>query len=327
MNLRPGADAAMTSPMKETAFESGVLLRSIRMAALTSFIALVPAFAQDDTSVSPAPSAPLTEVDLLLVLGTDVSGSVSHTEAFLQRKGYADAFRHRDVITAIESGSLGRIGVVYIDWSSRYYNQILIDWTMIEGEETSLAYANSLMTTPRTRGQGTSISDFFEFAMSVIEIAPFTAPKTVIDVSGDGPNRSGAPLTEVRDEVVSRGIIINGLPIIDPYGWDEFPNLDEYFRGCVIGGPGAFVQVAEGFADFSRAIRRKLILELSGLSPEDLPEDLPDGLPRRDFAPELIPSDAPRLIPVQSVPLPDAPNIQPFRKDYEGACDTWDFYR
>lgn len=320
----------MTSPSKEADFQSGATRGRFTLAALflaSLFLIANPASAQDDLDIAPAPVGPLIEVDLMLVIATDVSGSVSHTEAFLQRKGVADAFRHREVITAIESGGLGRIAVAYIDWSSRFYNQVLVDWTMIDGEEASLEYANTLMRIPRTRGQGTSISDVLDFAMAVLEISPYTASKTVIDVSGDGPNRSGRPLLEVRQEVVDRGIVINGLPVVDPYGWDEFSNLAEYFEGCVIGGPGAFVQVAEGFADFSRAIRRKLVLELSGLSPEDLPEERPEGLPVWPLTPEPIPSAAPQLLPTQSVPLPNATDIRPFKREYDGPCDTWDFYR
>lgn len=275
---------------------------------------IAPALAQDDTNALTAPLEPLIEVDLQLIIATDVSGSVSHNEAFLQRKGVADAFRHREVITAIESGSLGRIAVAYVDWSSRFYNQVLVDWTMIDGEEAALEYANTLMRIPRTRGQGTSISDVLEFSMAVLEISPYRSGKQVIDISGDGPNRSGRPLLEVKEEVVSKGIVINGLPVVDPYGWDEFSNLAEYFRGCVIGGPGAFVQVAEGFADFSRAIRRKLVLELSELETEEI-------------RPELVPRDRPALIRTQSVPLPENPNLQPYKEAYEGACDTWNFYR
>jgi len=277
-------------------------------------LVVAPALAQDNTDALPAPFEPLIEVDLQLIIATDVSGSVSHNEAFLQRKGVADAFRHREVITAIESGSHGRIAGAYVDWSSRFYNQVLVDWTMIDGEEAALEYANVLMRTPRTRGQGTSISDVLEFSMAVLEISPYRSAKQVIDISGDGPNRSGRPLLEVKEEVVSKGIVINGLPVVDPYGWDEFSNLAEYFRGCVIGGPGAFVQVAEGFADFSRAIRRKLVLELSELQPEEI-------------RPELLPRNRPPLIRTQSVPLPENPNLQPFTEAYEGACDTWDFYR
>jgi hypothetical protein len=268
----------------------------------------LPATAQDDLSSQQAVPDQRMEVDLQLVIGSDVSGSVSHNEAFLQRKGVADAFRHREVITAIQSGGLGRIAVTYVDWSSRFYNQVLVNWTLIDSQEAAVAFANVLMNTPRTHGQGTSISDMLEFSSALFEVSPYYGGKQVIDVSGDGPNRSGRPLEEVRAEVVAKGIIINGLPIVDPYGWDEFANLGEYFEGCVIGGPGAFVQVAEGFADFSRAIRRKLVTELS-------------------WEPALVPRDAPPLIHTQSVPLPDAPNLQPLKSDYDGPCDTWDFYR
>lgn len=328
----------MRSPSKETKFA----LRALRPRALRRYLSATaltlaaltlcaaPAGAQDDqgdSGAAPSSASSLIEVDLELIIATDVSGSVSHTEAFLQRKGVSDAFRHRDVITAIESGGLGRIGVAYVDWSSQWYNQLLVDWTLIDGEQASLEYANTLMRIPRTRGQGTSISDVLEFAQSIFEISPFTSGKQVIDVSGDGPNRSGRPLMEVRQEVVDKGIVINGLPIVDPYGWDEFANLAEYYEGCVIGGPGAFIQVAEGFADFSRAIRRKLVVELSGIRPEDLPPEPPEGLPGRHIGPELIPTGTPRLIPTQSVPLPETPNLHPFKREYDGPCDTWDFYR
>ena len=307
----------MKSRKNEAHSEFRAIRRSLLLGVFLVTLAclvVASAQAQDDTDALTAPFEPLIEVDLQLIIATDVSGSVSHNEAFLQRKGVADAFRHREVITAIESGSLGRIAVAYIDWSSRFYNQVLVDWTMIDGEEAALEYANVLMRIPRTRGQGTSISDVLEFSMAVLEYSPYHSRKQVIDVSGDGPNRSGRPLLEVKAEVISKGIVINGLPIVDPYGWDEFSNLGEYFRGCVIGGPGAFVQVAEGFADFSRAIRRKLVLELSDLKPEEV-------------RPELFPLDRPALIRTQSVPLPENPNLQPFKETYEGACDVWNFYR
>ncbi len=307
----------MTSRKTEAHSDVPVIRRTLHLGVILGALwclAAAPAQAQEDSDAVTRPIDPLIEVDLQLIIATDVSGSVSHNEAFLQRKGVADAFRHREVITAIESGSLGRIAVAYVDWSSRFYNQVLVDWTMIDGEAAALEYANVLMRTPRTRGQGTSISDVLEFSMAVFEVSPYRSNKKVIDVSGDGPNRSGRPLLEVKEEVVSKGIVINGLPVVDPYGWDEFSNLAEYFRGCVIGGPGAFVQAAEGFADFSRAIRRKLVLELSELEPEEI-------------RPELLPRDRPPIIPTQSVPLPDNPNLQPFTQPYEGACDTWNFYR
>jgi len=77
---------------------------------------------------------------------------------------------------------------------------------------------------------------------------------------------------DVRDEVLAKSITINALPIID----DSTPqDLDKYFEGCVIGGPGSFVIPAKGFGDFARAMRRKLILEISGLTPPESPTPEP----------------------------------------------------
>ena len=73
-------------------------------------------------------------------------------------------------------------------------------------------------------------------------------------------------MLHVREEVLAKGITINALPIID----DSTPqDLDRYFQACVIGGPAAFVLPAKGFTDFARAMRRKLVLEISGLMPEE----------------------------------------------------------
>jgi len=259
----------------------------------------------------PAPlSRPQIEVDLQLVIATDVSGSIDDGEAFLQRKGVADAFRSRDVVQAIRSGGLGRIAVVYADFSSRYYNQVIVDWRQIDSEASSLEFANTLMRIPRTRGRGTSLSDAIELGISLFEASPFRSDKRVIDLSGDGPNNTGRPVREVREEALARGIVINGLPILDPWGNQQVRRLDEYFAGCVIGGPGSFIQTAEGFVDFARAIRRKLVLELSSVEPED------------------IPLFEPRLIRAAAAPLPQLPRAAPqqVRPDYGGPCDTWGFF-
>jgi hypothetical protein len=93
----------------------------------------------------------------------------------------------------------------------------------------------------------------------------------VIDISGDGPNNNGEYVVHARDRAVADGIVINGLPIVNgrpgPYGLAPLPNLDFYYEDCVIGGFGAFVVVANGFADFARAIRRKMLMEIAGQAP------------------------------------------------------------
>jgi hypothetical protein len=93
----------------------------------------------------------------------------------------------------------------------------------------------------------------------------------VIDISGDGANNIGRLVTKARDEAVAAGVTINGLPIMTGRpsfsGWPALPDLDLYYVNCVIGGPGAFVVVANGVEDYGSAVLKKLILEIAGTTP------------------------------------------------------------
>jgi hypothetical protein len=220
------------------------------------------------SSAAGVPSA--QQVDVALVIATDVSYSVDENEAQFQREGAVTAFRSADVVKAIQSGSLGRIAVTYIDFSSYQSNKILVGWSVIHDKASADAFADALAARPRTLGVQTSISSGLELAERLLETSGFTASKRVIDVSGDGPNNDGHLVDKVRDEIVAKGIVINGLPIMTPA--DQFdvyylPDLDKYYAGCVIGGAGAFIQVAHGFEDLARALRRKLIQEISDAGP------------------------------------------------------------
>jgi len=206
------------------------------------------------------------KVDLALVIATDVSYSVDENEAHFQREGAIAAFRNADVVKAIQSGSLGRIAVSYLDFSSYQSNRVLVGWTIVSDKASADAFADELAGKRRTLGVQTSISSGLELAQRLLETSGIEASKRIIDVSGDGPNNDGHLVEKVRDEIVAKGIIINGLPIMTPA--DQFDvyylaDLDKYYAGCVIGGPGAFIQVAHGFEDLARALRRKLILEIS----------------------------------------------------------------
>jgi hypothetical protein len=218
-------------------------------------------------SGSSAGGAPEGEqVDVAVVIATDVSYSVDENEAQFQRQGAVAAFRSPDVVKAIQSGSLGRIAVTYLDFSSYQSTKILVNWRIVHDKASADAFADALAAKPRTLGVQTSISSGLELAERLIETSGFAASKRVIDVSGDGPNNDGHLVDKVRDEIVAKGIVINGLPIMTPA--DQFDvyylaDLDKYYAGCVIGGPGAFIQVAHGFEDLARALRRKLIQEIS----------------------------------------------------------------
>jgi hypothetical protein len=205
-------------------------------------------------------------VDIALVITTDVSYSVDENEARFQREGAIAAFRNADVIKAIQAGPLGRIAVTYIDFSSYSTNKIIAPWHVVHDAASAEAFADLLAIAPRTLGVQTSISSGLEMAEHLIETSGYVATKRVIDVSGDGPNNEGHLVDKVRDEIVAKGIVINGLPIMTPA--DQFDvyylaDLDKYYAGCVIGGTGAFIQVARGFEDLERALRRKLIQEIS----------------------------------------------------------------
>lgn len=215
------------------------------------------------------------QVDLALVIATDTSRSIDEMEARLQREGVAAALRHPDIISAIQSGYNRRIAVAYIDWSSPPFSQIIMNWRVISDQASADAYVHALADIPITLGQRTSISDGIDMAMKLLMDGSIQATRMAIDVSGDGPNNNGRMVTDARDEAVAKGVTINGLPIIndrDAFGFGNLNDLDDYYRGCVIGGPGAFIVVAKDFEDFATAIRRKLIFEIAGHVPQHSPQ-------------------------------------------------------
>jgi hypothetical protein len=212
------------------------------------------------------PSSAIEQVDLELVITTDVSYSVDDMEARMQREGAVTAFRSKEVVEAIKSGSLGKIAVAYIDFSNANASRVVVDWQVVHDQASAEAFADAIAVARKTDGVQTSISSGIALAARMIEDNDYEGMKKVIDVSGDGPNNEGRRVDHVRDEVLAKGFIINGLPIVteaDKFDVYYLPDLDKYYAGCVIGGPGAFIQVANGFADLARALRRKLVLEIS----------------------------------------------------------------
>ncbi len=219
---------------------------------------------------SKAPAGKKFPVDLELVLAVDVSGSVDEDEAALQRIGYVNAIRDPEVINAITSGFLRRIGITYFEWAGGSWQKPVMGWTLIDGEKAAEKFASDLAKKPLGFGPWTSISSAISYGMALLEQSPFEGTRQIIDVSGDGPNNTGLKVNLLRDQAVAKRITINGLPIINDrpnFGRKPMPNLDLYYRNCVIGGPRAFIVAANGFQDFSRAIRRKLILEIANHTP------------------------------------------------------------
>lgn len=222
------------------------------------------------TVTAVAQNTPLP-VDLELVLAVDVSGSIDPDEARLQRDGYVAALTDPAVIKAISGGILGRVAMTYIEWAGEDYTTTVANWTVIEDEASARAFAATVGRAPIQTALWTSISNIIDHALSTFPGNGFEGTRRVIDVSGDGPNNQGGLVTKFRDRAVAQRVAINGLPIVNerasPFGWPALPNLDLYYANCVIGGPGSFMVVANTFADFARAIRKKLILEIADAHP------------------------------------------------------------
>jgi hypothetical protein len=221
------------------------------------------------------PSAQAAEaVDLLLVLASDVSRSVDHPKFLLQREGYATAISDPQVIDAIKSGPHQRIAMCFVEWSGFGAQRLVIDWSVIDGPAAARKFGDQLLELPRSFADRTSISGGIEFAVAQIERAPFEASRRTIDVSGDGTNNAGRDVKAARDEAIAKTIAINGLVILSdrPVPWNaEHTNppggLEKYYQENVVGGPGAFVLVAENFHSFGRAIVKKLIAEIAFMPP------------------------------------------------------------
>jgi len=191
-------------------------------------------------------------------------------ELAIQREGYAQAIVSKDFLQALTAGPGSKVAVTYFEWSMSGDEKIIIPWRVIDGPESADAVAAEIMKTPVRRGSSTSISGAINFALQLFDENPYRGSRRVIDISGDGPNNDGAPVTSARDAALEKGIIINGLPIMvkEPSYSIDIENLDLYYEDCVIGGPGAFIMTIKDREKFQEAIRTKLVLEVAGLTPE-----------------------------------------------------------
>src|SRR5437763_11351868 len=210
-------------------------------------------------------------VDLLLVLAADVARSIAAAESNLWRRGYAPAITGPRGLRAIAGGRNHAIAVTFIEWSGAADQNIIVDWTVVRDEEAAGGIAATVLAAPRSFLGRTSISAAIDYSLERFAAAPAAADKRIIDVSGDGTNNSGRPVTEARDQAVASGVTINGLAIINTqanpgYAFHTQPpgGLPKYFEENVIGGPGTFLLQVENFDTFAEAITRKLVTEIAG---------------------------------------------------------------
>lgn len=200
------------------------------------------------------------EVDVALVLAADASASMNAEDRVLQREGYAAAMESPEVVALIERGRHRRIAVVMFEWGAVREQEQIVPWTIIDSPDAAARVARLIRSTPPIGLSQTSITGALRHAATLLGAAP-AADRRVVDVSGDGPDNGGFGLREARAALIDAGITINGLPILgDPAAGVV---LDDYYAEFVAGGEGSFVIPANGFADFARAFRAKLMTEIA----------------------------------------------------------------
>lgn len=205
------------------------------------------------------------EVDLLLALAVDASGSIDADEFRLQREGYAAALSHPAVLAAVASKPLGAVAVAMVEWGSPGGAATVLDWSLLSGAASARRLAEAVLAAPRSPQGWNAIGDALDHCAGMIRTAPFRAAERVIDLSGDGPDlRSLRPAALARDEAVAAGITVNALAVAAAGQVTRAGEpLAETYRREVVGGPGAFVATAEDRRDIARALRAKLVREIA----------------------------------------------------------------
>jgi len=218
------------------------------------------------------------------VMAVDISYSMDMDELALQREGYAQAIASQEFLSALKQGTHGKIAVTLVEWAGVADQRIVVPWRLIDGAASALAVSGEMTRAPVRRAFRTSISGALMFSAALFEGNGFRGIRRVIDVSGDGTNNQGPLVTLTRDDVVAKGIVINGLPIMlkEPQpGSIDIKDLDIYYEDCVIGGPGAFVVPIRERDKFKDAIRTKLVLDIAQYRGE------PRAMPAAASAPRI----------------------------------------
>ena len=221
-------------------------------------------------TVAPAWAMAADDVDLALVLVSDVSRSIDDSEFALEKDGYAAAFTSEQVLAAIKGGPLGAIAVAYVEFASGFEVKTVLDWMVIRDPDSARAFVAKLSAAPRSYWGRTAISAGIDRAVGMLAESGFNASRRTIDVCGDGTNNAGREVSEARDDAVKAGVTINGLAIINehPVSWTfahvQPPGgLEKYYRENVTGGTGSFVMEVRDFKAFGKAMTRKLVAEIA----------------------------------------------------------------
>lgn len=246
------------------------MLRTIATAATTASVALALQLGlPSDASAQTAPTA----VDVELQLLVDVSGSVDSNEFALQREGYVQAFQSqaiKDAITAPTdtngNSREGQIAAQLIYWSGSTQQNVAVNWTLIDSDTAADNFATAISNASRPFSGQTAPGSAIAFGDPLFDNNGFNGDSLVMDVSGDGTRNSGTDTSTERDNALAGGIDrINGLAI----GGNQ--SVETFYQNEVVGGTDSFFVAANSFTDFQDAIDDKIVAEVSGRTPGEVP--------------------------------------------------------
>ncbi len=214
---------------------------------------------------------------LALSLGLDVSASVDAAEYRLQLDGLAAALLRPEVQEAMLAFPGAAVRLHVYEWAGQGSLRVLLDWTEIAGPQDLLAAATALRGSGRVQMDPSTAMGEAMLAGGAALAAQRDCARHTLDLSGDGRSNAGPRPRDVGAAPQLAGVTVNGLVVgADPRSAADprdaaTGELLFYYRAEVIRGPGAFTELARGFAGFEEAMARKLLRELEAPAVAALP--------------------------------------------------------
>jgi hypothetical protein len=197
------------------------------------------------------------ECRLALALAMDVSRSIDAADFVIQTEGLALALEDTAVRRAILAGE-GGVALAVYQWSGATHQELIQDWVLVAGpEELDRMIWAVRRAKPPAVPRLTALGDALHYGVALLDRAPPCA-RQILDMAGDGQGNDGTPVSRVRAGLDFTRLTVNALAI-----GEHEQGLVPYFRSQLIGGAGAFVEIAPRQIDYPQAIRRKLLRELA----------------------------------------------------------------
>ncbi len=234
-----------------------VIARGSRLPLLALGLGIVALAACLALAARIARATEMKPVDLALVLAADVSGSIADQHWRLQRDGIADAIGSDAFAQSLAAGQIGRVAISFHQWGTT--SRVAVGWRVLESAADARAFAEEIRAIPRLEAGGTHMGQAVKAAREALAAWVDHAARRVVDVSGDGASNGGIDLAPERALALAEGITLNGLPIVT----ETEPKVADWYAENLIGGPGAFLVVAESYAAFAEAFRKKLTIEVA----------------------------------------------------------------